>query len=601
MRLFLTFLLLVTTSTGILFEDCLEKPLQLVRPIKKGEKLYSNSLDFFFQKALPYTALHTFTDVFLQINLTNPDVYSFYQGANCTEVQNHYDNDNRYFGILKKAAILRSHQLNPFNDTVVGVSTTYPYEVSVVIWKVNYIRLAVFAGAILLFLLAGLLVRNVVFYYTSGCSFGLLASLLLVAFIVWRIAPKKTIGVPILIGGWSVSLYMLHFAWNNVQNIMLEYQKYVLGYFSLVLLISLAVCYKRGPPTDARSHDIAQWTLQLVALLLIYFSSQIVEVSFGTMAFLLFQQFCRRVVFSGISWYISTVKSMWRYYFPKSRRLLTEEEYEELGEKTTREQLALLREYCKKEESKPWRLAGNVRNARRLARFIEGEDEHVTDDEILCHDLTGDILERPDDYYHAGSETPPSYGTRFDDDEDDDGWDEVIVKRGNSRINGSASVRSIRVPRSVASRLLSPYDPMSQSFSAYTTNNYDQPRHRRQGDIGYEPLGARFSVPRQSRRVDNYSPSPSRDSIQEDMDRRRRAMTDVRAVRSKNSRFGAEELARIREALHEKRSNGIQPEVSRQSVSTSSVKSPLSMKNRTLRRRPGVFPRQDSDSDDLDS
>lgn len=57
----------------------------------------------------------------------------------------------------------------------------------------NYVRVGVYVAAILLFLLASKLVRNVIFYYTSGCSFGLLASLLLVAFIVWRVAPKVSL------------------------------------------------------------------------------------------------------------------------------------------------------------------------------------------------------------------------------------------------------------------------------------------------------------------------------------------------------------------------------------------------------------------------
>lgn len=463
----LTLLLLVSSSFALKFDDCEQQPAALNQVRRNGAKLYSNSLDFFYQKAIPYDALHAFTDVFLQINLTDADQYQLYQGTNCTIVQQLYDNDNRYFGLLRKAALLRSHQLSPFNDTVVGVSTTQPYEISVLIWKVNYIRVGVYVGAILLFLLASKLVRNVLFYYTSGCSFGLIASLLLVAFIVWRVAPKKTIGLPILIGGWSVSLYMLHFAWNNLQSIMLEYQKYVIGYFTAVLLISMAVCYKRGPPTDARSHDIAQWTLQLVALAMIYFSVQVVEVSTGTIGALLIQHVCRSFLFSGLQWYFVGIRSFWRTFFPAKRRLLNEEEYDEIGQKTTKEQLAQLREYCKKEGSHPWKIAGNVRSARRLARFIEGDDDHITEDEVYAHEINGDVLDREDydDDFGGGGRyddfdmhTPNESHYELDDEEQDDGqeWDEVVVKRRASEF-GRQSVQSIRVPRSVSRRLLSPY------------------------------------------------------------------------------------------------------------------------------------------------
>uniref|UniRef100_A0A1I7XT38 Cas1_AcylT domain-containing protein n=1 Tax=Heterorhabditis bacteriophora TaxID=37862 RepID=A0A1I7XT38_HETBA len=194
----------------------------------------SPKLDLFINKGVEYHPLSVFMDVFLWTNLTDQDTYELYQGANCTAVINEYSHDNSLFGLLKSVSIWKSHQLNPFNDTVIGISTYLPYRVSIKTWRVNYIRASMFVGGIVLFLFAKNLVRNSVFYYTSGCTFGILASLLLFVFVIYRIAPKVA-----------------------------------------VLLISLAVCYKRGPPTDSRSHDIAQWTLQLIALTLIYFSAQV--------------------------------------------------------------------------------------------------------------------------------------------------------------------------------------------------------------------------------------------------------------------------------------------------------------------------------------
>ncbi|EFP04403.1 hypothetical protein CRE_25627 [Caenorhabditis remanei] len=510
----LTLLLLVASGLALKFDDCEQQPKALNQVQRVGPKLYSHKLDFYHQKSLPYNAIHAFTDVFLHINLTDADQYQFYQGTNCTTVQQLYDNDNRYFGLLRKAALLRSHQLSPFNDTIVGVSTAEPYEISVLIWKVNYIRVGVYVGAILLFLLASKLVRNVLFYYTSGCSFGLLASLLLVAFIVWRVAPKKTLGVPILIGGWSVSLYMLHFAWTNLQSIMLEYQKYVIGYFATVLLVSMAYCYKRGPPTDARSHDIAQWTLQLVALALIYFSVQVVEVSTGTIGALIVQQICRNFLFSGFHWFGVGLGSLWRKMFPSKRRLLNEEEYDEIGQKTTKEQLAQLREYCKQENSRPWKIAGNVRSARRLARFIEGEDDHITEDEIYAHEMTGDVLDREDydddfggvRYEDYDMETPNGSHYELEEDEQDDEqeWDEVVVKRRGSGY-GRQSVQSIRVPRSISSRLLSPYQhQMNRSMGPAVgyRRTSEAAQHRQNGYSEHRPRVPRTEQIYRSRRVE---------------------------------------------------------------------------------------------------
>ena len=111
------------------------------------------------------------------------------------------------FGLLKGVDLWKTHQLNVFNDTVVGVVTQLPYTIHAKVlskWnffyfykllfklflEVNYFRFGAFLAGIVLFLFARRLVRNAVFFYGSGCSFGLLASLLIVVFIVYRFAPK---------------------------------------------------------------------------------------------------------------------------------------------------------------------------------------------------------------------------------------------------------------------------------------------------------------------------------------------------------------------------------------------------------------------------
>lgn len=39
-----------------------------------------------------------------------------------------------------------------------------------------------------------------------------------------------------------------------------------------MILISFAVCYRFGPPSDVRTVNIIKWALQLLALIGIYFS-----------------------------------------------------------------------------------------------------------------------------------------------------------------------------------------------------------------------------------------------------------------------------------------------------------------------------------------
>uniref|UniRef100_A0A914S0G8 Uncharacterized protein n=1 Tax=Parascaris equorum TaxID=6256 RepID=A0A914S0G8_PAREQ len=116
----------------------------------------------------------------------------------------HYRDDQRLFGLLRYASIMRSKHLNPFGRSVLGVFTREPYTI------------------------------------------------------------------------------------RNFTLLLLQYQKFIAAYFATVTLISFAICYRYGPPTDVRSHNLAQWALQSIALAFIYFSCQIVEVAYSVMAVLLF-------------------------------------------------------------------------------------------------------------------------------------------------------------------------------------------------------------------------------------------------------------------------------------------------------------------------
>ncbi|KHJ87400.1 hypothetical protein OESDEN_12828 [Oesophagostomum dentatum] len=346
---------------------------------------------------LEYTAARAFTDIFLQLNLTDSDTYDLYKGDNCTAVEEDYLSDNRMFGLLKGVDLWKSHQLNVFNDTVVGVVTRLPYSIHAKVLKVNYIRFGAFMAGIVLFLFARRLVRNAVFFYGSGCSFGLLASLLIVVFIVYRFAPKKLIGIPILIGGWSLSMYMLHFAWRNFATVLVQYQKYLAAYVVTVVLISLAICYKKGPPKDSRSLDLAQWTMQGLALLLIYASSQVQEVSIGVMTILILHQLTRSWIWSFLSGIAGIFAYIWRKIFPPRRRLLTLEEYEKEGQETTKRELERLRQYCRSPDADVWKITSKVHDPRRLARFVDGKEGHVLEEEEELYESDAEYLDRDDD------------------------------------------------------------------------------------------------------------------------------------------------------------------------------------------------------------
>uniref|UniRef100_A0A0N5AZD3 Nuclear envelope integral membrane protein 1 n=1 Tax=Syphacia muris TaxID=451379 RepID=A0A0N5AZD3_9BILA len=351
-------------------KDCLNCVLELSSvPVKVSYKgsMWTQHLDFYYFKGYQRRPSSLFLDVHLQFNLTDRDV-KIYQGSNCSAVWEQYNNDYRLFGLLRQFSLLRSKQLNPFDCTVVGIIANEPYTVRLRIWgKVNYLRAGFFIGAIILYLLSYSLVRNALFFYSSGCALGLISSLLIVGFVVYRFAPKWIIGFPLLFGGWSVSFYGIYLLWRNFTNIVLRYQKFVAAYFATVLIVSFAICYRYGPPTDIRSHNLAQWALQLIALIIIYFSCQ-VEWKILILNNLRFRKLAE----------IYFLKSLLRN-LPRTRRLLTLGEYERQGIEETRKAMEQLRSYCRSPQV-------HIGYNFRFASFVEGDCDHIEEEEIRLHE-----------------------------------------------------------------------------------------------------------------------------------------------------------------------------------------------------------------------
>jgi len=80
-----------------------------------------------------------------------------------------------------------------------------------------------------------------------------------------------------MIGGWAVGLYFFNFLWSNFQPLLIAYKEYVIWYTIIMGFISFVICYKIGSPKDARNKNIISWTLQGVALIAIYYSTNIPE------------------------------------------------------------------------------------------------------------------------------------------------------------------------------------------------------------------------------------------------------------------------------------------------------------------------------------
>lgn len=62
---------------------------------------------------------------------------------------------------------------------------------------------------------------------------------------------------------YSVVLYFAGETWNRVEQVLQDRLPYVIIYLSLGAVVSLISCYRFGPPTNSKTLNILQWSLQV--------------------------------------------------------------------------------------------------------------------------------------------------------------------------------------------------------------------------------------------------------------------------------------------------------------------------------------------------
>uniref|UniRef100_G1T4W8 Nuclear envelope integral membrane protein 1 n=1 Tax=Oryctolagus cuniculus TaxID=9986 RepID=G1T4W8_RABIT len=240
----------------------------------------------------------------------------------------------------------------------------------------------VFLLGLMLFFCGDLLSRSQIFYYSTGMSMGIVASLLIIIFMLSKFMPKKSPIYVILVGGWSFSLYLIQLVFKNLQAIWSCYWQYLLGYVLTVGFLSFAVCYKYGPLENERSINLLTWALQLLGLCFMYAGIQIPHIALA----LIVAALCTKNLEYPVQWLYITYRKMCKATEkPVPPRLLTEEEYRIQGEVETRKALEELREFCNSPDCSAWKTISRIQSPKRFADFVEGSF-HLTPNEVSVHE-----------------------------------------------------------------------------------------------------------------------------------------------------------------------------------------------------------------------
>ncbi|EMP29379.1 hypothetical protein UY3_13511 [Chelonia mydas] len=276
------------------------------------------------------------------------------------------------------------------------------YSVVLFRWFDTKLCLVSFLGLVLFFC-GDLLSRSQLFHYSAGISIGMLASLLILIYVMAKVMPKVRLrsgsGNRVLLSAMELELTTRRLAGSRTapnccclydggmgdagtSMICKSYWQYLLGYVLLVGFASFAVCYRYGPLENERNINLLTWSLQLLGLLLMYSGIQIRPIALALIAIAV----CTKNLEYPVQWLYATYRKVQKATAkPSPPRLLTEEEYRLQGELETRRALEELRGYCSSPEFSAWTVVSRIQSPKRFADFVGGAS-HLTPNEVSMHE-----------------------------------------------------------------------------------------------------------------------------------------------------------------------------------------------------------------------
>uniref|UniRef100_A0A182NUR4 Nuclear envelope integral membrane protein 1 n=1 Tax=Anopheles dirus TaxID=7168 RepID=A0A182NUR4_9DIPT len=336
------------------------------------------------------TLLNAFCTVSIRMHCDH-DNYNQYPGSSPAEVKKHYKAEQSLFSFNVFASRKRRQvELEPFNQSCVGVVSSGKYDIEVLLNRFDLWRVGLLVFGVLLFCIALPMSQNPLFYYTGGILIGLTSFALALVYMFSKLMPYRPLMVGVMVGGWTLGFYGMQMMYENLRLIFVLYQHYVFWYLAVVGSISFFVCYRLGPPKDQRSKRVIQWTLQLIALTMVFFCSYQRTLATGFVLVVIVVYY-HAAPLAVLRW----VRNRFRRRYPGRRRLLTVEEFEEQGRVETDRALKDLREYCRSPECKQWTTMMRLRDPVRFASFVEGS-QHVLDDECFEYDNVHSSLSNND-------------------------------------------------------------------------------------------------------------------------------------------------------------------------------------------------------------
>ncbi|XP_029790095.1 nuclear envelope integral membrane protein 2 isoform X2 [Suricata suricatta] len=277
--------------------------------------------------------------------------------------------------------------INPYGETmcfsVKPVRKIFIYTISVNRNIVDFKLFLVFVAGVLLFFYAKTLSQSPIFFYSSGTVLGVLMTLVFLLLLVKRFIPKYSTFWALMVGCWFASVYVVCQLMEDLKWLWHENRMYILGYVLVAGYLSFAVCYKHGPLVDERSVTLLRWTLQLLALVLIYCGVTAPQGSCAALILILASRSLRYPLkaFTSLRW---KMKKWWTSKKPVVK-YLTDDEYREQADTETSSALEELRGACRRPDFPAWLVVSRLQAPNKFADFVLG-GSHLSPEEIRLHE-----------------------------------------------------------------------------------------------------------------------------------------------------------------------------------------------------------------------
>lgn len=320
----------------------------------KGENSYPQ---LYCYEARPFTYFGVFSSARVEFTLP-PTSYDLYEGANVTEVDSEFQNNKRNWLPLVP---WRSNTIpfRVFESKCIGLLSDSEYRFKFRSFNIDYLRLIMCTLGLMLFFNAHRIVRSKGVFYSGGVSIGVVASLLVIFFFISRMIPRRRTMMVSLLMGWSFSVYIFHKIWTNLYEVLHEHRALVFIYLGSAAIISFALCYRCGPPTNEKTIDLMQWFVQFLALAIVYLSSDIQEVTLAFCLIALAVYNIPREVSAKMQTFVK------KKIFKPKIQLLTEEEFLRQGDEVTRIELEKLRKFAQSPECPAWKVMSSLSDPKR--------------------------------------------------------------------------------------------------------------------------------------------------------------------------------------------------------------------------------------------